>query len=81
MAKDRFAKTYSKSKKFQEGVSKTFNNTNVAFQPVRKFDECWTTGRYKGLHITAAPKSYIGWVLDKWKGLTADQRNLLNRYL
>jgi hypothetical protein len=81
MAKDRFRTTYSKSKKFQQGVDKTFNRINTKAQPIRKYDERWAFGKYKGQHVMEAPVPYLKWVLNNWQGLTEDQARIIKRYV
>lgn len=81
MANDRFKIKFSASKRRQERVLKQASQVNVCKQPLRKHDERFNAGKYKGYKASDVPKSYLEWVLGNWKGITKDQENLIRKFL
>lgn len=82
MANDRFKTTYSVNKRRQESAQQWMSKVQgVSAQPVRKLDERFNAGKFKGTKVADAPQSYLKWVIDNWKGITKDQVNLIKKHI
>ena len=81
MANDRFRTRYSSRLEALKQVESESRYVHTSPQPIRKYDERFSSGKYRGKKVSEVPTSYLNWVLANWKGLTKDQENLIRKFL
>lgn len=81
MANDRFRTRFQSNTWVQQKNFSDSQNANATMQPLRKYDERFNAGKYKGRKASEVPSGYIKWVLANWKGLTADQEKMLKKHI
>lgn len=79
MANDRFRTKYRLE--VHNRIESESRYVHTSPQPIRKYDERFSSGKYRGKKVSEVPTSYLNWVLANWKGLTKDQENLIRKFL